>query len=252
MFGLDEAVVGLSDGTKVLAVLAVAVLLGLRHATDPDHLAAVSTLLAGGRERGRRAAARLGLAWGLGHACSLVALGLPAVLFKAALPDSAQRAAEAAVGTIVVLLAVWLLVRWRRGALRHAHLEPGPADGARHVRLRAGGSPGHRAAHRHHAARTPLQAFGVGLVHGIGGSAGFSVLLLSSIADHGVAVAALLLFSAFTAVSMALVTGLVGSALGRAAGHRCGRALVPALGAASLCLGGWYALGALDVVPYVL
>ena len=60
MFGLDEWIAGLSDEGSIAIVLLVAMLLGLRHATDPDHLAAVSTLVVSGRERATRAAARLG------------------------------------------------------------------------------------------------------------------------------------------------------------------------------------------------
>src|SRR5581483_6625053 len=82
VFGLDDWIAHLSNGATLLAVAGVAVLLGLRHATDPDHLAAVTTLVASGRERTKTLAARLGLTWGLGHATSLFAFGLPIVLFK--------------------------------------------------------------------------------------------------------------------------------------------------------------------------
>src|SRR5207247_154064 len=114
MFGLDDWIAHFSDGATLAVVAVVAIVLGLRHATDPDHLAAVTTLIASGRERTKRAAARLGLAWGLGHATSLFTFGLPIVLFKAYLPEPVQRGAETAVGVLIVALAVWLLVRWRR------------------------------------------------------------------------------------------------------------------------------------------
>ena len=87
MLGLDNWVAGFSDGTTLLVVALVALVLGLRHATDPDHLAAVTTLIAGTEERAARAAARLGLAWGAGHATSLLAFGVPIVIFKAYLPE---------------------------------------------------------------------------------------------------------------------------------------------------------------------
>src|SRR5207247_11429555 len=98
-------------------------------------------------------------------------------------------------------------------------------------------------------ARSPLQAYGIGLVHGMGGSAGVGILLLASIHNRVVAVIALALFAFFTAVSMALLStgfGLtLSSARVRASFHR----LAPALGAASLVFGLWYALGALEVAP---
>src|SRR5213083_786462 len=111
MFGLDNWVASLSDGTTLLIVIAVAVVLGLRHATDPDHLAAVTTLVASGKERRARRAGVLGLSWGLGHAASLFAFGLPIVLFKAYLPDGVQTGAETAVGLLIMVLAGWLLLR---------------------------------------------------------------------------------------------------------------------------------------------
>src|SRR4051812_25904363 len=110
---LDDLIAGIGAGGGLPVVLLVALLLGLRHATDPDHLTAVATLIVSDDRRGRARARTLGLAWGAGHATTLFAFGLPIVLFEAYLPDPLQRAAEAAVGLIVVALAVRLLVRWR-------------------------------------------------------------------------------------------------------------------------------------------
>ena len=77
-------------GASIGVVLLVAVLLGLRHATDPDHIAAVTTLVAS-RQHASRAAARLGAFWGLGHALTLVLFGLPILLFALARPAAAER-----------------------------------------------------------------------------------------------------------------------------------------------------------------
>jgi high-affinity nickel permease len=243
MFGLDQRIAGFSDGTTLLVVAAVAVLLGLRHASDPDHLAAVTTLVASGKERATRAAARLGLVWGLGHATSLFLFGLPVVLYSAYLPEAVQRAAETSVGFVIVALAVLLLVRWHRG-LYHAgsHAHEGKAH--EHVHSRARG-------HAHARTRTVWQAYGIGLVHGIGGTAGVGLLLLAAIPNHVVAIAALAVFAFCTAVSMALLSTGFGVALGSAAVRRSFDRLAPALGVASLAFGVWYALGAQGVVPYV-
>jgi hypothetical protein len=228
MFGLDDWIASFSDGTTLLLVCAAAVVLGLRHATDPDHLAAVSTLIAGTRERAATAAARLGLAWGLGHAASLFAFGVPIVLFRGYLPEPVRRGAETTVGIVIVVLAVSLLVRWRHG-FYHGD-----------------------ATHRHGRARSPLQACAIGLVHGMGGSAGVGVLLLASIQDHGLAVAALALFAVCTALSMAALSTGFGAALARPGATRALQRLAPALAVASLSFGLWYALGALQVAPYYL
>ncbi|HEV8459615.1 MAG TPA: hypothetical protein VGQ38_02815, partial [Gaiellaceae bacterium] len=117
MFGLDTWIAQLSDGATLGVVAAVAVLLGLRHASDPDHLAAVTTLVTD--KRGR--ATRLGLTWGLGHASSLLVLGVPIVLWKAYLPDRVEQSAEVTIGLVIMALALWLLRRWRHGAFAHDH-----------------------------------------------------------------------------------------------------------------------------------
>jgi ABC-type nickel/cobalt efflux system permease component RcnA len=244
MFGLDHWIAGFSDGTTLLVVAFVALVLGLRHATDPDHLAAVTTLIAGVEERATKAAARLGAAWGLGHATSLFAFGVPIVLFKAYLPERVEQGAETAVGVLIAGLAVWLLIRWRRG-LFHVHLHA-------HERVHAHGHvhDGDDHPHRATGARRPAQAFGIGIVHGMGGSAGVGVLLLASIHDHVLALGALAIFAVCTALSMALLSTGLGRALASAPLRASFDRLVPALALLSLAFGAWYALGALDVAPY--
>ncbi|HUG01132.1 MAG TPA: hypothetical protein VML95_04680, partial [Longimicrobiales bacterium] len=116
---LQHWLAGHGIGGLTLAFL-VAALMGLRHATDPDHLTAVSTLVLSDRRRGARSAAGHGLAWGLGHGLTLFLFGLPVVLFGAFLPEMLQRLAEAAIGAIIVALAVRLLLRWKRGYF-HSH-----------------------------------------------------------------------------------------------------------------------------------
>ena len=226
MFGLDERIAASADGASIWIVLAVAVLLGLRHATDPDHLVAMTTLVAGGRERAARRAGELGLAWGLGHAATLFAFGLPILLLDRFLPERVQQGAETAIGFVIVYLALRLLVRWRRGELRfHAHPHA-------------------------HAARTRRGAFAIGLVHGVGGSAGVGVLVLASVRSTGLAVISLALLAVFTAISMSLVSTAVGSMLAsRPAGASLGT-VAAAVGGASLVFGVWYATAAWSLAPY--
>src|SRR4051812_6794052 len=186
------------DGT-LLTALALAAALGLRHSADPDHLVAVSTLIAGRRRHGARAAAALGAAWGAGHALTLLLFGLPVVLVQAHLPERVQQLAEAAIGALIVGLAVKLLLRWRRGAFHvHAHEH----DGVAHTHLHAHAHAA-RHAHGHPPARSPLAAFLIGCLHGTGGSAAVGVLLVASVPGRGAAAAALGIFAAGTAVSMA-------------------------------------------------
>jgi high-affinity nickel permease len=231
MFGLDDRLAGLSQGGSVLVVILVATLLGLRHATDPDHLAAVTTLVASGREGATRSAARLGAWWGLGHAVTLVAFGLPILLAERFLPERVQQGAETAVAALIVFLAVRLLLRWRHGMFATVD---GSADAS-----------GHR-----HGVRTRFGAFGIGLVHGMGGSAGVGVLLLAAIPDEKVAAAALLVLALLTAASMTIVTTGFGATLSIPAVARSVAGVAPALGLASLALGVWYAAAAWSLAPY--
>jgi sulfite exporter TauE/SafE len=94
------------------------------------------------------------------------------------------------------------------------------------------------------------QAYAIGVVHGMGGTAGVGLLLLAAIRSHVLAVSALALFAFCTALSMALLSTGWGAALGSRPVRRCFHRIAPALGAASLAFGVWYALGAQGVVPY--
>src|SRR5579884_2195804 len=212
MTGLDRFIGGHAAGQGAAVVLALAFALGLRHASDPDHLVAVSTLVADTRGRAARVAARLGAAWGLGHATTLLAFGLPVLLVRAFLPHVVEQSAESLIGAIIVLLALRLLRRWRRGAY-HVHLHA--HDGRRHLHLHShAGTDGHAHAH---PARTPRQAFSVVLVTGC-------------------------------ALSMTAMSALVGGALHAAAARRRLLRAIPALGGAALAFGVWYLASALAAV----
>ena len=231
MFGIDDWLAGLSDGASVGVVLLVGVILGLRHATDPDHIAAMTTLVASGRERVKRSAAELGAWWGVGHGITLVVFGIPILLAERYLPERVQQSAETAVAVLIVFLALRLLVRWRHGYFDlHAHPHP---------------ERDHQ-----HAVRTPAGALGVGLVHGMGGSAGVGVLLLAAIPSETVAIVSLLLLALFTAVSMTAITVGFGLTLTARPVAAASNAVIPALGALSLAFGVWYAAAAWSLAPY--
>src|SRR5262245_32955019 len=258
MLGFDGRIAELAQGEGLAVVLVVALLLGLRHASDPDHLAAVSTLIASDPEDGTRRAGKLGFAWGAGHALTLAAFGLPIVLLQAYLPDPAQRAAEALVGLMIMFLALRLLLRWRGGHF-HAHPHRHGDVEHRHLHPHAAHSPdhGHGKAHDHahepeaRLGRSPWQAFGIGLVHGAGGSAGVGALLIATIPGKAAAVAAVVILALGTAISMAALSSALGYAITRGPVVRRMLAFAPAMGLATLAFGGWYTLGAVGVVAYL-
>jgi ABC-type nickel/cobalt efflux system permease component RcnA len=251
MLGLDDRIANLGGGNSVLVALVVALILGLRHATDPDHLTAVSALVASEDDRGPRRAGLLGAAWGGGHAGALFLLGLPIVLFGSYLPDRLQQALEVTVGIVIVALGVRLLVRWRRGYFHvHVHRHDG---GVVHAHPHVHEGP-HGVAHQHRHAdalgRSPRTAFGIGVVHGAGGSAGVGVLLVAAVPGRAASLAALAVLAIGTALSMALVSAGFGYALSRGPLLRRFERAAPLFGAGSVAFGVWYVLVAVAAAPY--
>jgi hypothetical protein len=212
VFGLDREIASLASGRPLVA-LAVALLLGLRHPLDPDHLAAVAAMTRGSRHR----PVMIGLSWGAGHASTLVALGVPVVLWTAAMPEGVHQILEAAIGVVILALGVRLLIRHGRGELH---------------------------AHPHRPPRSWREAFAVGAVHGAGGSAAIGLLILAAIPDHGVALLGLMVFAASTALAM----GVVAAGLGRGLRALPGRAV----GASVCAFGAWYLAAAAAGAPYPL
>jgi ABC-type nickel/cobalt efflux system permease component RcnA len=236
----DAWLTGLFAGAPLLVALGIAFALGLRHASDPDHLVAVTSLVAAEGGDTRRAT-RLGAWWGLGHAATLVSLGVPLIVFKSALPTWLESGAEKAVGVVIILLALRVSLKWALGhyrAGRHTHRSGDRRTGGSHRHLRRE-APG--AAHRHHAARTPQQAFGIGLLHGLAGTGAVVVLLLTALPTRLEAGLALAVFAPMTIVSMAACTTAFAWVLTRRLVEPVYRtALIPALGLFGLMFGLWY------------
>lgn len=158
-----------------LSVLALGFLLGMRHATDADHIAAMSVLVA--RHKRAGAAWLLGAVWGLGHTATIFACGAAIILFKVAIPERAALGMEFAVGLMLVAL----------GALNLS----GRVDSA--------------SAMKHEHAQL-LRSLGVGLVHGLAGSGAVVLLALAAIPDARAAVLYLLIFGAGTLSGMLLLS----------------------------------------------
>jgi hypothetical protein len=206
---MDAWLTELMTGAPLVVALAVAFLLGLRHATDPDHLVAV-TSLAAADDGSVREATGLGVWWGLGHAGTLLAVGLPLIALKGEAPPWLESGAETAVGVVIVLLAARVIYRWRRPA--HAH-----------------------------PVRSRRQAFGIGLLHGLAGTGAVVVLLIAAMPGRLEAAAALAVFAPMSVLSMAMCTSAFAWALTRPAVAPLYRAaLMPAMGVFGLAFGLWY------------
>lgn len=214
--------------TTTASIVALGFLLGVRHATDVDHVVAVATIVS--RQRMVRFAALVGALWGLGHTLTIVLVGAPIILFNWAVAPRVGLAMEFTVGCMLVLLGLRNLpLRFstpaaeRRGKAHvhthgdyvHAHVhEPVPE------------------AHPHPPGDTPLgrldRAFGgigfyqaarpvvVGTVHGLAGSAAVALLVLTTIRDPRWAVAYLALFGVGTVAGMVLITTVMALPFARA------------------------------------
>jgi ABC-type nickel/cobalt efflux system permease component RcnA len=237
---LDSLLTGLFDGAPLLVALAIAFLLGLRHASDPDHLVAVTSLVAA-EDGDTRKAARLGAWWGVGHAGALVALGIPLIAFKAQLPAWLESGAERAIGALILVLAARVVFKWARGDYRatsHAH-----ADGHRRRRhLRRGQGEGEPHGHHHVKVRSPAQALSIGLLHGLAGTGAIVLLLIAALPSRLEAAAALAVFAPMSIASMAACTAAFAWVLTRPLIEPLYRTvLIPALGSFGMLFGLWYA-----------
>ncbi len=157
-----------------LAVLLLGFLLGVRHAADPDHVVAVSTIATRSRSVGR--AAGVGALWGAGHTATILVVGGAIVLFKVTITPRIGLAMELCVATMLIALGITNLVG-----------KP-PADDA---------------------AFAPLRPVMIGLVHGLAGSAAVALLVLTTIADARWSLAYLLVFGLGTVIGMMLITAAI-------------------------------------------
>jgi high-affinity nickel-transport protein len=204
-------------------------LLGMRHALEPDHLAAVSTLVT--HERSTRKAALLGVCWGLGHTLSLVVVGAALVLLRAEMPASAADLFELLVALMLVALglrAIYLAARQGpSGPTREHHHGP-------HVHVHAG-APAHIHIGAWTLARRPLL---VGAVHGLAGSGALTALVLTTLPTAASRVAYMVLFGLGSTIGMAALSGLLGWPLARVGARRgVARGVSLAVGLASTALG---------------
>ncbi|HKD69492.1 MAG TPA: hypothetical protein VKB84_21820 [Candidatus Binataceae bacterium] len=235
--------------------------LGMRHATDPDHVIAVTAILT--RERRLAAATRTGLLWGLGHSLTVLVVGCAIIVLKIKVPVRLGLAMEFGVGVALILLglpAAASLVKEigaRLGLMRRVDAAGRTVRVHSHVHTHGGAAHSHvhvhdadvHAAHQSHlfgrqsaygpAPRSALMSFGVGLVHGLAGSAAIALFVLGAIPKALWGVAYLAVFCLGTIAGMALITSAIGAPMVLAA-HRVGRlhrGLVVGSGLLSLCFG---------------
>jgi len=207
--------------------------LGCRHALDPDHVLAVSTIVARGKSVLR--GAWIGAAWGIGHTASILAIGVPLVLSRRQIPAQLSAALELCVAAMLIWMGVSSLMQSRNssssprshdhlhdhGDFIHTHLHGHPKSGTSEISLTHSdcSSHGHRdettaIGHVDRLARTLrgynlLRPLIVGFVHGLAGSAGITILIMTSIREPLSALLYLLFFGIGTIFGMLLLTTVV-------------------------------------------
>jgi len=238
------------DNTAPLGIAFLGLLLGMRHATDPDHVIAVTTILS--RERRFAAAARIGIVWGLGHTLTVLATGAAIITLKLEIPIRLGLAMEFAVAIVLILLGTGSATNLLRMMIApnqsasnpstpdssgrptneesndlHSHPDTHHDGGAfhRHTYAHHGGAAdGHDSSALDHNHRLPkslmagvtarrplLKSFGVGLVHGLAGSAAIALVVLSAIPQPIWATIYLAIFCVGTIIGMALITTAIGA-----------------------------------------
>jgi len=215
-----------------LSIIAVGFFLGMRHATDPDHVIAVTTIVT--RQRNLTRAAMTGAFWGLGHTLTIFVVGAAIILFDVVIPARFGLSMELSVGFMLIVLGAMNVAGFLRAvpsASSHAH----EASEIVHAHPHAHGDYVHShphshspEPHTHRFGRTPLalldrlfgkaavyrpiRPFVIGTVHGLAGSAAVALLVLTTIRDPHWALAYLLVFGVGTVAGMMLITMSIASA----------------------------------------
>lgn len=213
----------------LLSIIALGFFLGMRHATDPDHVIAVATIVS--RQRSIRHAAVIGALWGVGHTITILAVGSTIILFGLVIPPRIGLTMELSVGLMLILLGVLNLsgiMRWITETLtpmqlgQHAHAHPHGHGDYVHTHSHEHGDP---EKHGHAEDATPvgwmdrtfgrlgmyqlLRPLAVGIVHGLAGSAAVALLVLTTIRVASWAVFYLLVFGLGTVAGMMLITAAI-------------------------------------------
>ncbi len=253
--------------SELLALAGFGFVLGMRHATDADHVIAVTTILS--RTRRFAHSTLIGALWGLGHSITVLVVGMAIIVFGVVIPPALGLAMELAVAVMLIVLGVLSLTGALRGITERL-TPPAPLHGHDHEHRHAhedADMHGHEHAHLHgHGTDAALGSLRdlrdtvgwyqlgrpvvVGLVHGLAGSAAVALLVLTTISDPQQALAYLVIFCAGVAAGMAILTTVIGLPflVSRARSERINRWLTVSMGILSIAFGLYlaYQIGIVD------
>ncbi len=224
----------------MISALFLGFLIGLQHAFEADHVAAVASIAADTRKL--RTAVRHGAVWGLGHTVTLLLLGGLVVYLGEAIPEVWAQGLELVVGVMLLVLGATLLRRlWRERVHFHVHRH---ADGVMHLHAHKHAREEKRHDPRHHEHAhpkgLPLRSLAVGMVHGMAGSAALVLLALGSVESVPLALVYILLFGLGSILGMAILSAVMAVPLSYTARlfTWANRGLQAAVGAITVLVGG--------------
>jgi ABC-type nickel/cobalt efflux system permease component RcnA len=220
--------------TSLIAPLGLGFLLGLRHALEPDHIAAVSTFVS--QDRTVLRSCLRGTFWGIGHTAALLTAGVAVLAFKLQISPELERHVDTVVALVLVLLGGHVVLR-ALGAVslhRHEHSHDGTAHS--HVHVHVGDAAEHRHVHLWRGAPQPLL---MGLLHGLAGSGALILLVLTAMPSPAAALLYIAVFGIGSTAGMLVLSGLIGVPFALTAGgsRPLAAALQGIVGASSILVG---------------
>jgi len=191
----------------MFSILILGLLLGLQHAVEADHIAAVASLTTRGSSL--RDAARQGMAWGLGHSLTLLLVGGSVLLIGGVIGEQMSLFLESAVGLMLILLGADVLLRlWRKRV--HFHVHSHATETHFHAHSHAAGSRHTADPHQHrHTKQLPLRSLLVGMVHGLAGSAALIVFALGSVQSIWEGLAYIAIFGFGSVIGMTTLAAVI-------------------------------------------
>ena len=231
----------------IFALMGFGLVFGLKHATEIDHVVAVSTVVSEHRNVWR--SALVGALWGAGHTVSLVAVGVIVLVFRVAVPQAVASWLEFGVALMIITLGVLTITRvLRRRSDVHVHRHS--HDGGSHVHIHFhehgtdhGTAASSHSTHSHAISKLGLKPFVVGAMHGLAGSAALSLLVLTQVPSLSLGLVYLGVFGLGSTAGMVLMSGLIGLPFALS-GHRLSgvsNGLQTTAGVLSVAFGLWYA-----------
>lgn len=187
-------------------VLAFGFVMGLKHAVEADHLAAVSAIVS--ERKSLWVSTLVGGLWGIGHTIALIVAGVAVIMFHFEIGERTERALEFTVGLMLVALGVNALRKLARGG--HLHLHVHKHGGREHIHPHVHNNAPEPNPHTHHGLRLGPRPLLVGMVHGLAGSAALTLLVLSTISSPVVGLLYLVVFGVGSAGGMMLMSALFG------------------------------------------